>query len=543
MTSGRLFSVAARFPAACLLAAYAGASACTGASDLYDIVIEGGYPDLEEADGLFEAGEYGQALAAYEASLPLLDSGAARVAALTRSVSCLAHLGREAEGFQRLVDAPLPGEERLDARILLARARIAERLAGEHASLLDGEVLDPGAAPASVMRMTKGALVGTIEQDYETLWLMRETTVHMDVRREYYVVDLGSNDPVREPTIFDVAVGAWVDFLRNGKMTSGYENTEALWAFVESGLLGGKGERLRTLPVDAPCRTIYLPGDLDGAITGDERPDLRIYKAMHQAGSFHPEGREQAAEIWLVRSVSESLDGCSRPYRSQAKLFTARSLLRLYDGFETDVGRAEALESAGWHLEDAGRDDLAVPVFEAFMTFDDRDLPEPSDSDEHAVDEDDSSNPYQFVSWHLANLRKPELFFLSVGGGLYLGCKNVSGASMKISRMDTGQHADRCSEWQKTVAFEQIAPGDAIPEPNDPEPLDLIARCTPGPSGWYVYTPVPLSLPGPGRFLVVASGESNLDHEQLEAGLDLYLLDCSAPTSEAAPAPAHADSP
>ncbi len=164
--------------------------------------------DWASAEKLFEQGDFATALPLYQ-QLSSSAKGDARYKAQLRTVACQSHLGEYLNAAKTMLSYPLPADNAWKARFLLYRIQTARQASNTYRRILETREIDDEQARQDPEQWTRAQWQQHIQDDYQTLWALRNSLVQLPTAAETLILNVKDTDVQRIPTLFDFTVSDW----------------------------------------------------------------------------------------------------------------------------------------------------------------------------------------------------------------------------------------------------------------------------------------------------------------------------------------------
>ncbi|MBN2143670.1 MAG: hypothetical protein JW774_03505 [Candidatus Aureabacteria bacterium] len=232
--------------------------------------------DFQKADTLFEKGVFQGAMKEYEDIRKTANDEAVQYKAFFRICECLAHLFRYGEAAQKLIETPLPAEEKNKARILILKAELFRNFLMQYGSFQNHDVMD-GQENSNVFHLTPEEIRIQIVKTHQLLWEMKSVLVGIPLKEEGYFLNLDKVDFGMFPTLFDYAVFSISNY------------------FVEEASASKEDAKPRPEP--------FLVREWKAPLNWKDPPLIKTASIFEEAGRFACEKRLEAAERWKIKRL------------------------------------------------------------------------------------------------------------------------------------------------------------------------------------------------------------------------------------------------
>ena len=168
--------------------------------------------DLPSAEKLFEQGDFATALPLYQ-QLSSSAKGDTLYKVQLRIVACQFHMGEYLNAAKTMLSYPLPADNAWKARFLLYRIQTARQASNTYRRILETREIDDEQAQQDPEQWTRAQWQNRIQEDYQTLWALRNTLVQLPTAAETLILNVKDTDLQRIPTLFDFTVSEWLSNL------------------------------------------------------------------------------------------------------------------------------------------------------------------------------------------------------------------------------------------------------------------------------------------------------------------------------------------
>ena len=299
---------------------------------------------LKFADTLFEKGNFQSASKEYQDIFDSSHDEKIKWKAFFRLCESLTHLFKYGEASQLLLSTPLPEKNPHRIRVMFLRAEILQNFLMQYSNVLDE---DRREGEKDVFNLTEKEVFQKIDEAYGVLWSERNNLIKMKVKDEDYFLNLSGSDTKLFPTMLDVVVYSWVNYLNRWKAGKNDETKgECSWKEI----VNEKFDRKVNLN-DPVC---YLVAEI-----------------MEETGRMEMDDQRSASEYWRVRRIMLPFNYAGQfsalakdeKEAKEARKVASEILLRWFEKFETDYGKAEAGYNAGILLKGLQKYGEAVKIF------------------------------------------------------------------------------------------------------------------------------------------------------------------------------------
>lgn len=171
---------------------------------------------LVSADEAFEQGNFAQAEKEYRGALESSAEGD-RLKAQLRITACQFYSGEYLNAAKTIYGCTLPKDPLWKARFLLYRIQTAKRVQDSYLDILEESEIVSDGEKEDLSLLTSDQWQDKINQDFESLWALRDKLINAPVENETLVLNIKDTDVRRLPTLFDVAVNEWITELAQVK--------------------------------------------------------------------------------------------------------------------------------------------------------------------------------------------------------------------------------------------------------------------------------------------------------------------------------------
>lgn len=235
--------------------------------------------DIKKADALFDKGRFQEALKEYDRVFKETTDTEKRWKAFYRICESLAHLFRYGEAAEKLISTPYPQQTPYLIRILILKAEMLRNFLRQYSYIIQRQDVVDDQKDKDVFRLTPDEIRENIRDAYKRLWELRVELVGMDIKKEWYFLDIKDIDFGMYPTLFDYLILSWTDFLLKqeaSKLTEG---------------------------IIKPKASLLLTEEFDRAVNLDDSTGLLVAELMGKASRFRPKGRLEATERWKIKQL------------------------------------------------------------------------------------------------------------------------------------------------------------------------------------------------------------------------------------------------
>jgi uncharacterized protein YfaS (alpha-2-macroglobulin family) len=284
--------------------------------------------DLTKADALFDKRLYQEALKEYDATIAS-SSGDDRLKAVYRAAESQALLFRYAEAAQRVFPEKLPQDPVWRGRFLLLRTELAREFLKQYGW---SAPKDSEEGTKDLTKRTRAEWEADLRADYRKLWDLREALVARTISDEAYFVDLKDADVSLAPTLWDLAVLRWGDYLMSEAPSE---------------------------PGSNPPGLSFLVSDYAGKYAPGAPPAVQAAAVFEESARMDGDGRETVRDGWKINRLMLPFhhpDKIAAFPDQKAARATAIALLRAWmDAFKSGGAAAEAGYQAAELLNEDGR--------------------------------------------------------------------------------------------------------------------------------------------------------------------------------------------
>ncbi|MEI8191566.1 MAG: hypothetical protein WCI75_17775, partial [candidate division NC10 bacterium] len=277
-----------------------------------------------EADGLFERGQYQEALKIYE-GLAKTGEGDGKWSAFYRACESEALLFRYGEAVERFKKAELPKDGLWRSRLLILKAELYREFLKQYGYAAPTEIIE---GETEAFRRPASELRKDVESAYRELYALRRAMAAQAIGEEAYFLDVAKSDRGLYPTQFDFFVLRYGEYLLT-------ESTDPEGR--------PKPDPLLVLKPDYPIS--FSASDFSGAQAA------ALYEEAYKLGG---ESRPEAGENWRIERLLLPLRHPDRfaPLKDlNAASDSAAGVLESWmGGFKSPEARARAgYEAAALH--------------------------------------------------------------------------------------------------------------------------------------------------------------------------------------------------
>ncbi len=180
-------------------------------------------PSFQTAQQSFQENNYAQALQEYQALLPTATTDHLYTAQL-RIIASQYMLGQYMNAAQSAFTFPLPTDPLWQARFLLYRIKVAQRVQRLYRGALPNETEDQ----ADFSQFSPAQWQDKIDESFEKLWTLRTQLIQAPITQETLILELQNTDQQAIPTLFDFVVMQWKEHLVNKSPVTPLRTEETL---------------------------------------------------------------------------------------------------------------------------------------------------------------------------------------------------------------------------------------------------------------------------------------------------------------------------